>query len=47
MKQRNYLGAPIKKKKKKIDKKNGENLPSLEVVKVVLVRCNLVDNQYQ
>ena len=27
--------------------KNGENVPSLEVVKVVLVQCNLVDNQYQ
>ena len=31
--------------KKIIDKtKNGESVPSLEVVKVVLVRCNLVDN---
>ena len=25
--------------------KNGENVPSLEVVKVVLVQYNLVDNQ--
>ena len=25
--------------------KNGENVPSLEVVEVVLVQCNLVDNQ--
>ena len=34
--------------KKSIDKtKNGENLPNLEVVEVVLVQCNLVDNQYQ
>ena len=34
--------------KKLIDKtKNGENLPSLEVVEVVFVQCNLVDNQYQ
>ena len=34
--------------KKLIDKtRNGENVPSLEVVKVVLVQCNLVDNQYQ
>ena len=34
--------------KKIIDKtKNGESVPSLEVVKVVLVRCNLVDNQHQ
>ena len=27
--------------------KNGENVPSLEVVEVVLVQCSLVDNQYQ
>ena len=27
--------------------KNGENIPILEVVEVVLVQCNLVDNQYQ
>ena len=34
--------------KKLIDKtKNGGNLPSLEVVEVVLVQCNLLDNQYQ
>ena len=33
---------------KLIDKlKNGENVPSLEMVKVVLVQFNLVDNQYQ
>ena len=31
-----------------IDKtKNKENIPSLEVVEVVLVQCNLVDDQYQ
>ena len=34
--------------KKLIEKtKNGENVPSLEVVEVVLVHCNLADNQYQ
>ena len=36
--------------KKLIDKtKNGEKvpLPSIEVVEVVLVQCNLVDKQYQ
>ena len=27
--------------------KNGENVPSLEIVKAVLVQHNLVDNQYQ
>ena len=27
--------------------KNGENVWSLEVVEVVLVQCNLVDNQCQ
>ena len=33
---------------KLIDKtKNGEKVPSLEVIEVVLVQCNLVDNQYQ
>ena len=26
---------------------NGKNVPNLAVVKVVLVQCNLVDNQYQ
>ena len=26
--------------------KNGENVPSLEVLEVVLDQCNLVDNQY-
>ena len=32
--------------KKLIDKtKNGENVPSLEVVEVILVQCNLADNQ--
>ena len=35
-------------KKNFIDKtKNGEKVPSLEVVEIVLVQCNLVDNQYQ
>ena len=34
--------------KKLIDKaKNDENIWSLEVVKVVLVQCNLLDNLYQ
>ena len=33
--------------KKLIDKtKNGEKVPSLEVVEVVLVQYNLVDNRY-
>ena len=35
-------------KKHLIDKtKSGAKVPSLEVVEVVLVQCNLVDNQYQ
>ena len=34
--------------KKLIDKiRNGEKVPSLEVVEVVLAQCNLLDNQYQ
>ena len=34
---------------KKINRKtkNGENVPTLEVVEVVLVQCNIVNNQYQ
>ena len=40
----NLFGSP----KLLIDKtKNREKLPSLEVVEVVLVQCNLVDNRYQ
>ena len=34
--------------KKLIDKaKNGQNVPSLELVEAVLPQCKLVDNQYQ
>ena len=34
--------------KKLIEKtKNAENVPSREVAEVVLVQCNLADNQYQ
>ena len=34
--------------KKLIDKtKNGEKVPNLKGVEVVLFQCNLVDNQYQ
>ena len=34
--------------KKIIDKtKNGEKVPSLDVVEVVLVQCNSVENLYQ
>ena len=28
-------------------KKNRENVPSLEIVEVDLVQCNIADNQYQ
>ena len=27
--------------------KNGENVPHLEVIELVLIHCNLVDNDYQ
>ena len=38
----------IKNKKKKNNKnKKWKNVPSLEKIEVVLVQCNLVDNQYQ
>ena len=34
--------------KKLIDKtKNRDNVPTIEVVEVVLVQCNLVHNQYK
>ena len=34
--------------KKLIEKtKNGEDVPSLEIVEVVLIQCSLVDNQCQ
>ena len=34
--------------KNKITKdKNGENLPHLEITEVVLVHCNIVNNDYQ
>ena len=33
--------------KKLIDKKTGIHVPNLEVAEVVLVQCNLADNQYQ
>ena len=36
----------IWKHKKLIDEKNVENVPSVEVVEVLLDQCNLVDNQY-
>ena len=34
-------------KKILIDKTNGEKVPSLERAEVVLVQCNLVNNEYQ
>ena len=27
--------------------KNGENVPQLEIVKLVLIHCNIVNNNYQ
>ena len=40
----NMLGSA----KNKITKdKNGENLPHLEITEVVLVHCNIVNNDYQ
>ena len=38
------LGSTVSKIKKD---KNGENVPNLQVVEVVLVHCNLVNNDYQ
>ena len=34
--------------KSKITKnKNGENVPQLEITEVVLIHCNIVNNNYQ
>ena len=38
------LGSTVSKTNKD---KNGENVPHLEVVELVLVHCNLVSNDYQ
>ena len=47
LKPRNYMLTHTH-KKKKIDKtKNDEHVPSLELVETVLVKRNLVDNQYR
>ena len=41
---KNLLGST----KSKITKdKNGENIPHLEIIKVVLIHCNIVNNDYQ
>ena len=38
------LGSP----ESKITKdKNGENVPHLEIVELVLIHCNIVNNSYQ
>ena len=40
----NLLGST----KNKINKdKNGENVPHLEITEVILVQCNIVNNDYQ
>ena len=42
------LGSAKKKKKENVDKdKDGENVPKLESLEVVLVHCNLVKNDYK
>ena len=38
------LGSP---KKTINENKNGKNVPHLEIIKVVLVHCNIVNNEYQ
>ena len=32
---------------KKTEEKNGENVPYLEIVELVLIHCNIVNNNYQ
>ena len=34
-------------KSKIIENENGENVPNLEITEVVLVHCNIVNNNYQ
>ena len=34
-------------KNKTTEDKNGENVPHLEITEVVLVHCNMVNNDYQ
>ena len=34
-------------KSKTTKNKNGENVPHLEIVELVLVHCNIVNNDYQ
>ena len=34
-------------KNKIIKEENGENVPHLEITKVILVHCNIADNDYQ
>ena len=34
-------------KSKIINSKNGENVPHLEIIQVVLVHCNIFNNNYQ
>ena len=42
------LPESTEKKKKRISKnKNDKNVPHLEITKVVLVHCNIVNNDFQ
>ena len=34
-------------KSKITENKNGENIPHLEITEVILVHCNIVNNDYQ
>ena len=34
-------------KNKKIKDENGENVPHLEITELILVHCNIVNNDYQ
>ena len=48
MKPGRYLAAQkINRQKKNVKNVMKKNVKSLEVIDVVLVQCNLVDNQYQ
>ena len=44
---RNYIQNKDSTESEITNDKNGENMPHLEITKVVLVHCNIVKNHYQ
>ena len=42
-----YLNPRLKNTEQKITKDNGENVSHLEITEVVLIHCNIFNNQFQ